>query len=57
MMENEKAKSKDLVIDVGATTYQPLYSYLIKNDVFNLLSGTSTYTLSYVFIPGLYTVQ
>jgi len=38
MMQNERAKDKDLVIDVGATTYQPLYSYLIKNDVFNLLS-------------------
>ncbi|GEM_PF-978678 len=38
MMQNERAKGKDLVIDVGATTYQPLYSYLIKNDVFNLLS-------------------
>ena len=38
MMQNERAKGKDLAIDVGATTYQPLYSYLIKNDVFNLLS-------------------
>jgi hypothetical protein len=47
MMENGKAKGKDLVIDVGATTYQPLYSYLIKNDVFNLLSDFE----HYVHIP------
>jgi hypothetical protein len=37
-MQDERTKSKDLVIDAGATTYQPLYSYLINNDVFNLLS-------------------
>jgi hypothetical protein len=37
MIQNERAKDKDLVIDVGATTYQPLYSYIIKNDVFSLL--------------------
>lgn len=38
IMSDEKTKGKDLVIDCGATTYQPLYSYLVANDVFNLLS-------------------
>jgi len=47
MMQNERAKGKDLVIDVGATTYQPLYSYIIKNDVFNLLADFE----HYVHIP------
>ena len=47
MMQDERTKSKDLVIDCGATIYMPLYSYLVNNDVFNLLSDFE----HYVHIP------
>jgi len=37
LLENEKTKNTDIVADIGASTFGPLFNYLVENDTFNLI--------------------
>jgi WD40 repeat protein len=37
LLENKKTNEVDVVCDIGAATMQPLYTYLIENDTFELI--------------------
>lgn len=48
LLEDEKTKGKDIVIDIGATTFTPYFQYVNETGIFEILG--STYNV-FVHIP------
>jgi len=48
LLENEKTKGKDVVIDIGATTFTPYFQYVNESGIFEVLG--SAYNI-FVHIP------
>jgi len=40
LLENEKTKNKDVVVDIGATTFTPFFQYVNESSIFEILNQT-----------------
>ena len=48
LLENEKTKNKDVVVDIGATTFTPFFHYVNESEIFEILN--QSYNI-FVHIP------
>ena len=48
LLESEKTKNKDVVVDIGATTFTPFFQYVNESGIFEILN--QTYNI-FVHIP------